>query len=92
MTRSKLLKRNGGGDRTRTCISFRTAVFKTAALPLCDPSDYGAGVMIAYASARLNSGGERRGDTQTRGHGERPDAPTSPCLRVSESSQSCRHH
>ena len=34
----KLLKKNGGGDRTRTCISFRTAVFKTAALPLCDPS------------------------------------------------------
>ena len=34
-----LLKRNGGGDRTRTCISFRTAVFKTAALPLCDPSE-----------------------------------------------------
>src|SRR3989442_12898599 len=35
----KSLKRNGGGDRTRTCISFRTAVFKTAALPLCDPSE-----------------------------------------------------
>jgi hypothetical protein len=29
---------NGGGDRTRTCIAFRPAVFKTAALPLCDPS------------------------------------------------------
>ena len=28
----------GGGDRTRTCIAFRPAVFKTAALPLCDPS------------------------------------------------------
>ena len=49
MRSGKLLKRNGGGDRTRTCISFRTAVFKTAALPLCDPSaglaveDYNAG-------------------------------------------------
>ena len=29
---------SGGGDRTRTCIAFRPAVFKTAALPLCDPS------------------------------------------------------
>src|SRR5215207_1841992 len=29
---------NGGGDRTRTCIAFRPAVFKTAALPLCHPS------------------------------------------------------
>jgi hypothetical protein len=38
ISRGKLLKRNGGGDRTRTCISLRTAVFKTAALPLCDPS------------------------------------------------------
>src|SRR5258705_3970872 len=42
------LRRNGGGDRTRTCISFRTAVFKTAALPLCDPSAPGAGT-ITYA-------------------------------------------
>ena len=39
----KLLIRNGGGDRTRTCIAFRPAVFKTAALPLCDPS---AGVVL----------------------------------------------
>ena len=31
-------KLSGGGDRTRTCIAFRPAVFKTAALPLCDPS------------------------------------------------------
>ncbi len=28
--RVKLLIRNGGGDRTRTCIAFRPAVFKTA--------------------------------------------------------------
>ena len=41
----------GGGDRTRTCIAFRPAVFKTAALPLCDPSagmaveDYNAGCL-----------------------------------------------
>jgi hypothetical protein len=41
ISRGKLLKRNGGGDRTRTCISFRTAVFKTAAIPLCDPSAFG---------------------------------------------------
>ena len=34
----KLFEANGGGDRTRTCIAFRPAVFKTAALPLCDPS------------------------------------------------------
>ena len=32
---------SGGGDRTRTCIAFRPAVFKTAALPLCDPSALG---------------------------------------------------
>jgi hypothetical protein len=32
---------DGGGDRTRTCIAFRPAVFKTAALPLCDPSAMG---------------------------------------------------
>ena len=38
MESRKLRKRNGGGDRTRTCIAFRPAVFKTAALPLCDPS------------------------------------------------------
>src|SRR5438067_10858948 len=38
MTHGKLLKRNGGGDRTRTCKPLRAAVFKTAALPLCDPS------------------------------------------------------
>src|SRR5678810_5284 len=38
MNECKSLKRNGGGDRTRTCIAFRPAVFKTAALPLCDPS------------------------------------------------------
>jgi hypothetical protein len=36
-----LLNLNGGGDRTRTCIAFRPAVFKTAALPLCDPSARG---------------------------------------------------
>ena len=29
---------NGGGDRSRTCIALRPAVFKTAAIPLCDPS------------------------------------------------------
>ncbi len=34
----KSMKRKCGGDRTRTCIPFRAAVFKTAALPLCDPS------------------------------------------------------
>src|SRR5687768_12591473 len=38
MGECKLLNVNGGGDRTRTCIAFRPAVFKTAALPLCDPS------------------------------------------------------
>ena len=30
-------KRNGGGDRTRTCKTFRSAVFKTAALPIMRP-------------------------------------------------------
>src|SRR6185503_222896 len=43
----KSLKRNGGGDRTRTCIAFRPAVFKTAALPLCDPS---AGWLEEYSA------------------------------------------
>ena len=38
MNCGKLLNLYGGGDRTRTCIAFRPAVFKTAALPLCDPS------------------------------------------------------
>ena len=38
MCNGKLLKRNGGGDRSRTCIGLRPAVFKTAAIPLCDPS------------------------------------------------------
>src|SRR5689334_25083570 len=38
----------GGGDRTRTCIAFRPAVFKTAALPLCDPSA-GGSENIAHA-------------------------------------------
>jgi hypothetical protein len=42
VSRGKLLKGNGGGDRTRTCIAFRPAVFKTAALPLCDPSAFGS--------------------------------------------------
>ena len=38
LSRGKLLKGNGGGDRSRTCIALRPAVFKTAAIPLCDPS------------------------------------------------------
>jgi hypothetical protein len=60
-------ERNGGGDRTRTCIAFRPAVFKTAALPLCDPSaeagskEYSACCIVCgfqtlhyhYASARV---------------------------------------
>ena len=37
MTSGKLLKRNGGGDRTRTCRPLRAAVFKTAALPIMLP-------------------------------------------------------
>src|SRR6266550_2217772 len=37
-TTRRVIRRNGGGDRTRTCIALRPAVFKTAALPLCDPS------------------------------------------------------
>ena len=59
MSLGKLLKRNGGGDRTRTCISLRTAVFKTAALPLCDPSagmaveDYNAGSLLPQPLLRL---------------------------------------
>ena len=28
---------SGGGDRTRTCMTFRSAVFKTAALPIMRP-------------------------------------------------------
>jgi hypothetical protein len=48
MGKRKLFKRNGGGDRTRTCIAFRPAVFKTAALPLCDPSAKGGGENIAH--------------------------------------------
>jgi hypothetical protein len=37
MSRGELLKWNGGGDRTRTCMTFRSAVFKTAALPIMRP-------------------------------------------------------
>src|SRR5689334_24018320 len=48
MNQRKLFKGNGGGDRTRTCIAFRPAVFKTAALPLCDPSA-GGSENIAHA-------------------------------------------
>ena len=33
----ELLKRDGGGDRTRTCKPLRAAVFKTAALPIMLP-------------------------------------------------------
>ena len=47
--RGKLLKRNGGGDRTRTCKPLRAAVFKTAALPIMRPlrdwqQNYTAGI------------------------------------------------
>jgi hypothetical protein len=37
MTECKSLIVSSGGDRTRTCLTFRLAVFKTAVLPLCDP-------------------------------------------------------
>src|SRR6185369_12744096 len=45
------VKRSGGGDRSRTCIALRPAVFKTAAIPLCDPSAVKTRCeTIAYAS------------------------------------------
>ncbi len=47
-------KVSGGGDRTRTCIAFRPAVFKTAALPLCDPSarfKYNLGLWLSQTNA-----------------------------------------
>src|SRR5688572_21248947 len=31
-------KKYGGEDRSRTCMPFRTTIFKTVALPLCDLS------------------------------------------------------
>jgi hypothetical protein len=56
MTNVNSLKRNGGGDRTRTCMPFRAAVFKTAALPLCDPSAPWLSETISQAVCGLNPG------------------------------------
>src|SRR5262245_25204081 len=50
-------KRNGGGDRSRTCIAFRPAVFKTAAIPLCDPS---RGASVEYTVGRQKAESRRR--------------------------------
>ncbi len=60
MKSGKLFKRNGGGDRTRTCIAFRPAVFKTAALPLCDPSAWWLQEYNACAFFRPNQAELRR--------------------------------
>ena len=65
-TSGNLLNENGGGDRTRTCIAFRPAVFKTAALPLCDPSTYGKqyNVPMSQVSSRRSHTFHRQ-DAQT---------------------------
>src|ERR1700687_1074816 len=47
---------NGGGDRNRTRMPLRAAVFKTAALPIMRPLRTTSKVMITYASAPLNFG------------------------------------
>jgi hypothetical protein len=54
MRSGKLLKRNGGGDRTRTCMPFRAAVFKTAALPIMRPLRRNPEETISQAVGCLN--------------------------------------